>query len=256
MPVELLDREVAERHDQHRVSRRGETGRRPVDADDPAARLALEHVGLESAATVDVADQDLLVHAETGGVEQVGVDRDRPDVVGIALGHGGAVDLAEENLAKHVVSRFLSGIAAGRILGPDPLDPRTVAPERLEIVVEPLRGFEQMDHHVDEVGDDPAGGRVAVGPERRIAALLAEVLERLGHRPHLPVARSRGDHDEVADLAEAGDVEHEDVGALHVGTGPGALDGERPDLVRFFAGHACRHDGITVRRCRRCTARP
>jgi acetylornithine deacetylase/succinyl-diaminopimelate desuccinylase-like protein len=38
-------------------------------------------------------------------------------------------------------------------------------------------------HDIDEVDDDPRGSGVTVGAERRLAALLAEILERLRERP-------------------------------------------------------------------------
>ena len=66
------------------------------------AALAGDRVGLEAGAVVDVDDVDLLVLEDVGGLEQVGVDRDRADVVQVAVGDRGAVDLRLEHHALHV----------------------------------------------------------------------------------------------------------------------------------------------------------
>ena len=57
------------------------------------AALAGDRVGLEAGAVVDVHDVDLLVLEDVGGLQQVRVDRDRPDVVQVAVGDRRPVDL-------------------------------------------------------------------------------------------------------------------------------------------------------------------
>ena len=65
------------------------------------AALAGDRVGLEAGAVVDVDDVDLLVLADVGGLEQIAVDRDRADVVQVAVGDGRAVDLGLQHRAVH-----------------------------------------------------------------------------------------------------------------------------------------------------------
>ena len=65
------------------------------------AALAGDRVGLEAGAVVDVDDVHLLVLADVGGLEQVGVDGDRADVVQVAVGHRRAVDLGLQHHALH-----------------------------------------------------------------------------------------------------------------------------------------------------------
>ena len=64
-----------------------------VDPDDTAAALAGDHIGLEPVAVVDVDDAHLLALHQVRGVEQIGVDGHRADVVQVGLGDGRAMDL-------------------------------------------------------------------------------------------------------------------------------------------------------------------
>src|ERR1019366_8345501 len=57
-------------------------------------------------AIVDVDNVHLLVLEDVGGLQQIGVDRDRPHVVQVAIGDGRAVDLRLEHHALHVVIAF------------------------------------------------------------------------------------------------------------------------------------------------------
>ena len=67
------------------------------------AALAGDRVRLEAGAVVDVDDVHLLVLEDVGGVEQVAVDRDRADVVQVAVGHRRPVDLGLEHRSLHAV---------------------------------------------------------------------------------------------------------------------------------------------------------
>ena len=87
-----------------------EPGGGAVDLHLARAALAGDRVGLEAGAVVDVDDVDLLVLADVGGLEQVGVDRDRADVVQVAVGHRRAVDLGLQHRALHARA---PGLAVG-----------------------------------------------------------------------------------------------------------------------------------------------
>ena len=76
---------------------------RAVQADDAAARLAGDDVGLQARARLDVRDLDLLVLQDARGVHELLIDGDRADVVNLGLRDGGAVDLALEHVENHVV---------------------------------------------------------------------------------------------------------------------------------------------------------
>src|SRR5436190_7518887 len=78
-----------------------------VDLHLAGAALAGDRVGLEAGAVVDVDDGHLLVLEDVGGLEQVGVDGDRPDVVQVAVGHRGPVDLGLEHRALHEMGASL-----------------------------------------------------------------------------------------------------------------------------------------------------
>ena len=72
--------------------------------------LSGDRVGLEARAVVDVDDMDLLVLEDVRGLQQIGVDRDRPDVVQVAIGDRRPVDLGLEHHALHVaIASPLSG---------------------------------------------------------------------------------------------------------------------------------------------------
>ena len=67
----------------------------------PRAGLAVDHVGDEAGAVVDVPDVDLLVGDQVGLGHQLGVDRDAADVVDVAVGDRRAVDLGLQHLPLH-----------------------------------------------------------------------------------------------------------------------------------------------------------
>src|SRR4051794_26323701 len=73
------------------VPRSGQVGGRAVHLHRPGARLAVDHVGDEAGAVVDVPNVDLLVGDQVSACHQLGVDGDAADVVDIAVGHSRAV---------------------------------------------------------------------------------------------------------------------------------------------------------------------
>ena len=85
----------------------------PLTLDLARAPLAGDRVGLKARAVVDVDHVNLLVLEDVGGLQQVGVDRDRADVVQVAVGDRRAVDLGLEHHALHVVDRLSWGRLAG-----------------------------------------------------------------------------------------------------------------------------------------------
>ena len=87
--------------DDDRVAAVHEAGGGPVDLHRARAALAGDRVGLEAGAVVDVDDVDLLVLEDVGGLEQVGVDGDRADVVQVAVGHRRPVDLGLQHRSLH-----------------------------------------------------------------------------------------------------------------------------------------------------------
>ncbi len=76
----------------------------PLTLISPEPRVAGDRVGLKARAVVDVDHVNLLVLEDVGGLQQVGVDRDRPDVVQVAVGDRGPVDLGLEHHALHVLA--------------------------------------------------------------------------------------------------------------------------------------------------------
>ena len=85
----------------------------PLTHDLARAALAGDRVGLEAGAVVDVDDVHLLVLEDVGGLEQVRVDRDRADVVQVAVGDRRPVDLRLEHHALHRGDRLSRGWLAG-----------------------------------------------------------------------------------------------------------------------------------------------
>ena len=72
-----------------------------VQAHHPRARGPGHRVGLEAGAVVDVHDVDLFVLEDVGGEQQLAVDRDRADVVQIAVRDRGAMDLRLQHHPLH-----------------------------------------------------------------------------------------------------------------------------------------------------------
>ena len=97
-----------ERGDDHLVALVDEQRGGAVHLDLARAGLALDRVGDEARAVVDVPDVYLLVDEQVGLAHQLGVDRDRADVVGVAPGHRRPVDLRFQHLSLHRF--FLSGL--------------------------------------------------------------------------------------------------------------------------------------------------
>src|SRR3989304_1069161 len=93
--LSLVELNVAE--DDDAVSHGDEVGGGAVDADDARAGLALDGVGLEAGAVLDVQDVHLLEREDIGGAHKLGVDGDAALVVDVRLRNGGAVDLALEH---------------------------------------------------------------------------------------------------------------------------------------------------------------
>ena len=80
-----------------------------VDLHRPRPPLAGDRVGLEARAVVDVEHVHLLVLEDVGRAQQIRVDRDRADVVQVAVGDRRPVDLGLEHHALHLTSTFLGG---------------------------------------------------------------------------------------------------------------------------------------------------
>ena len=91
----------AEGGDDDLVAGRGQVGGGAVDLHRPRAGLAVDHVGDEARAVVDVPDVDLLVGDQVGAGHQLGVDRDAADVVDVAVGDRRPVDLRLQHLPLH-----------------------------------------------------------------------------------------------------------------------------------------------------------
>ena len=83
-----------------------------------AARLVApgDRIGLEALAVVDVDHRHLLVLEDVGRFQQVGIDRDRPDVVQVGVGDRGAVDLRLEHATTH--GRATSWVGAAHTVTP------------------------------------------------------------------------------------------------------------------------------------------
>lgn len=79
-----------------------EAGGGTVDADDTGILFALDNVGGETVAVVDVEDVDLLIGEDVGFVHDSAVDGDRALVMEVGLGHRGAVNLAFEHADIHI----------------------------------------------------------------------------------------------------------------------------------------------------------
>src|SRR3954447_3810050 len=75
-----------------------------VDLHRAGTGLAVDHVGDETGAVVDVPNVDLLVGDQVGAGHQLGVDGDAADVIHIAVGHRRPVDLGLEHLPLHWAS--------------------------------------------------------------------------------------------------------------------------------------------------------
>ena len=76
-----------------RVAPMHQAGGGAVDLDLSRAPHAGDRVGLKARAVVDVDHMHLLVLEDVGGLQQVRVDRDRPDIVQVAIGDRRPVDL-------------------------------------------------------------------------------------------------------------------------------------------------------------------
>ena len=72
-----------------------------VDPDHATATLARDHVCLEASAVVAIDDRHLLAGQQVRCVHEVGVYRDRADVVEVGLGDSRAMDLALEHRPEH-----------------------------------------------------------------------------------------------------------------------------------------------------------
>ena len=165
-----------------------------VDADDAAAALARDHVGLQAGAVGDVDDRDLLAGQQVGGVEQVLVDRHRAHVVQVGLGDGGAVDLGLEHRAHHRGSPRVDGDvveeSGGAGAGGDQQAGGAGGGRRAEI------GIGELEVVLDE--RRLGGQHRAGGGEHRVGAVAARRRPRRAARPRSSAAAARCSGVEVA----------------------------------------------------------
>jgi hypothetical protein len=96
---DLVFGEAAVGDDDREIAGRDEARGGTVDLD--FAGTAVDDVGREAGAVVDVEDIDLLEFAEAGGLAEFAVHRDRALVFGVGGGDGGAVKLGLEEGAVH-----------------------------------------------------------------------------------------------------------------------------------------------------------
>ena len=215
-------------------------GGRAVDADLAGAAPAGDRVGLEAGAVVDVDDVDLLVLEDVGGLEQVGVDRDRADVVQVAVGDRGTVDLGLEHHALHVWIAFPRGVRPARgcrivlsIRRISPTRRRHGQQGRTVELVERLEGLrvdqcEVLERHAAAGQDFAAGRRAAPRPSAlrprcsRAAASSAPDSASACSRSagessalRLDIARPSGSRTVGSDLDRDGKVEVGDQPADH-----------------------------------------
>lgn len=79
-----------------------EAGGGTVDADDAGILFALDGVGRETVAVVDIQDVDLLVGQNIRLIHDGAVDGYRALVMEVGLGHRGAVNFAFEHADIHI----------------------------------------------------------------------------------------------------------------------------------------------------------
>ena len=147
----------------------------PLTLISPEPRCAGDRVGLKARAVVDVDDVHLLVLEDVGGLQQVGVDRDRADVVQVAIGDGRPVDLRLEHHALHVVDRLSVWV-----------DEQSDRARRSRV----------EDRVVDQAGRRRRGRRPPAGPARRAASTGSSVSGSTS-------ARYSGSHREAVIAARA-----------------------------------------------------
>lgn len=90
-----------ERHNDEQIAAEAESCGGAVHFDRSAARLAFDGVGLETLSVIQVDDLDPLVRPNVGLPEQIGVDRDRSDVIQVRSGRDAAMDLGMEHETFH-----------------------------------------------------------------------------------------------------------------------------------------------------------
>src|SRR6516165_4529056 len=89
--------------------------RRAVDLDRARSPLARDRVGLKAGPVVDVEHVHLLVLEDVRRLQQLAIDRDRPDVMQVAGGDRRPVDLGLQHHALHQAATFPAspGLAEG-----------------------------------------------------------------------------------------------------------------------------------------------
>ena len=76
-----------------------------------------------------------------------------------------------------------------------------------------------MHHDIDEVHQDPIGNAAALDMLRLAAFFEQAHFDRIGDRQGLPRRRSMADDEIIGEMAEAAQIEHEDVLSLLVESG-------------------------------------
>ncbi len=97
----LLRRHVRIGNNDNNVAHLHPTRSSPIQANDPAAPLSANGIGLETLAVVVVHDLDLFPLHNIGGFQQILIDRDATDIIQVGLRDAHAVYLAFENFDEH-----------------------------------------------------------------------------------------------------------------------------------------------------------
>ena len=93
-----------------------------------------------------------------------------------------------------------------------------------------------MDDEFDKVDDHPGVRLICIAVVHGVVVPSAKLLKLLGDGLHLPVARPRTDEQEIADLAEAPDIQKPDVFAVPISHQPRRFHDERPQSLRIGLG--------------------
>jgi len=120
-------------------------------------------------------------------------------------------------------------MAFGRALRrfrPRPLDPRSVAPQKLKVVVFPICPREEMQHDVHVVHDDPGGVFLSAESEGPLPHLPPVFHDGIRHAANLPIRSSRGDDRKVGYRADSPQIESDHVLRLEVVSDPRDFNGE------------------------------
>lgn len=109
-----------------------------------------------------------------------------------------------------------------------PIEAPRIAPEILQVIVQPGGTAEDVEHDVDVIDGDPRFALVAGSVVTFEGIFFRQLVDLVADSAHLTGTGACGDDVKIGDGRNAGHVEHDDIVAACYGGKAGGFNGKSP----------------------------